>query len=207
VTGVRVRLHSEIRAGVERIARVLAGLGHTVSAAQPRYRLMGLALLCRGEAGVHEWVRRVPDRSLLDRRTLETARLGGVLSRRALPLARRLEPRMARRLRGEFEEVDVLIAPTTASPPLAIGAAAGLGSWGTQRQISAACPYAWPWNVLGWPAISVPAGLTADGLPFGVQLIGPANSEATLLALAAQLERVERWHERLAPYLVETTLA
>ncbi len=62
-----------------------------------------------------------------------------------------------------------------------------------------ACPYAWPWNVLGWPGVSVPAGLTVEGLPIGAQLLGPANSEAKLLSLAAQLERIERWHERVAP--------
>jgi amidase len=42
----------------------------------------------------------------------------------------------------------------------------------------------------------VPAGLTETGLPVGVQLLGPANSEPRLLALAAQLEAAERWHER-----------
>ena len=48
-----------------------------------------------------------------------------------------------------------------------------------------ACPYAWPWNVLGWPAINVPAGFTRVGLPVGAQLLGPANSEARLISLAA----------------------
>lgn len=56
--------------------------------------------------------------------------------------------------------------------------------------------------MLGWPAVSVPAGLTEEGLPFGVQLLGPANSEALLLSLAAQLEQVERWHEHAAPPLL-----
>jgi amidase len=49
--------------------------------------------------------------------------------------------------------------------------------------------------------VSIPAGLTAEGLPFGMQLLGPANSEATLLSLAAQLERIERWQERTPPVL------
>jgi amidase len=44
--------------------------------------------------------------------------------------------------------------------------------------------------------MSVPAGLTATGLPIGAQLLGRENDEATLLALAKQLEGVERWAER-----------
>ena len=61
------------------------------------------------------------------------------------------------------------------------------------------CPYTWPWNVLGWPGVNVPAGVTADGLPVGAQLLGPAESEGRLLALARQLERIERWAERRPP--------
>jgi amidase len=103
-----------------------------------------------------------------------------------------------------FHRADVLLAPTSASPPLPVGATAGLSSRATQQMIAGACPYAWPWNVLGWPGIGVPAGLTSDGLPVGVQLLGPANSESLLLCLAAQLERVERWHERVPPHAVST---
>ena len=56
-----------------------------------------------------------------------------------------------------------------------------------------ACPVTWPWNVLGWPSINVPAGFTSDGLPIGVQLMGPANSEGMLISLAAELEAVCGW--------------
>jgi amidase len=201
-----VRLHHEIEAGVRRIGRALAELGHTVVDGHPRYGLMGLTLVARGESGVHEWVKRVPDRSLLDARTRSTARLGGVLSKTALPYARRLERRFQRRIGAIFHQHDVLIAPTSAAPALRVGRTDGLSSRATQRVIAGACPYAWPWNVLGWPGVSVPAGLTHDGLPFGVQLLGPANSEATLLSLAAQLERVERWHERIAPHAATATV-
>lgn len=65
--------------------------------------------------------------------------------------------------------------------------------------ITEACPYAWPWNVLGWPGINVPAGFTADGLPVGAQLLGPSRSEELLISLAAQLEADQRWYEHRPP--------
>jgi amidase len=195
-----VELDPEIRFAVTRLAGVLGELGHEVIEADPRYGLMGLTLIARGEAGVAEWVERVPDRSLLDARTRTTARIGTLLSRTVLPLARRLEPLLQRRVGAIFDTAEVMIAPTSATPPLEIGVTTALGSRATQQIIAGACPYAWPWNVLGWPAVSVPAGLTAAGLPIGVQLLGPADSEPILLSLAAQLERVERWQERVAPH-------
>jgi amidase len=199
-SATRVKLDPQIRAATHRIASVLGELGHSLRTVAPRFRLMGVALLVRGESAVHDWVTRVPDRSLLDTRTRETAAVGGILGKTALPLALCSEPRMRRRIGAIFKEVDVLLVPTTASPPLKVGATAGMNGFRTQQVISSACPYAWPWNVLGWPAISIPAGLTDAGLPVGVQLMGPADSEALLLSLAAQLERVERWQEQVAPY-------
>jgi amidase len=201
-SGAPVRLHHEIEAGVQRIGKVLAELGHTVTEHHPSYGLIGLTLVARGESGVHEWVQRAPDHSLLDARTRSTAQIGGILSKTVLPLARRLERRFQSRIGSIFHSHDVLIAPTSAATPLPVGKTDGLSSFATQQVIAGACPYAWPWNVLGWPGVSVPAGLSSEGLPFGVQLLGPANSEALLLSLAAQLERVERWHERIAPHAV-----
>jgi amidase len=192
-----VALDPEIRAATVRIAGVLSDLGHDVIEADPRYGLMGLTLVVRGQAAVHEWVcANVPDPAALDPRTREAARMGKLLGRPFLGLARRAEPWLRRHVGSIFDDVDVVLTPTTASPPLRVGATAGLGGWRTDRIMASACPYAWPWNVLGWPGISVPAGLTATGLPIGAQLLGRESDEATLLALAAQLEGVERWAAR-----------
>ena len=81
-----------------------------------------------------------------------------------------------------------------------------LGGFATDRAMIAACPYAWPWNVLGWPGVNVPAGFV-DGLPVGAQLLGPANSEPLLISLAAQLEADLRWHELWPPQQGETVPA
>ena len=59
-------------------------------------------------------------------------------------------------------------------------------------------PFAPLANLTGMPAISIPFGLSRDGLPIGIQLMGPLGSEALLLALAAQVEAVKPW-QRVAP--------
>ena len=74
-----------------------------------------------------------------------------------------------------------------AQPPLPIGAFDGLSSWEIDKAMVAACPYAWPWNVLGWPGVNVPAGFTEAGLPIGAQLLGPANSESRLISLSVTI--------------------
>lgn len=197
-SGAPARLDRGVHAAVERIARVLARLGHDVAPADPAYGLIGLTFVPRSTTGVREWVARVPEPGRLDPRTHHNARMGRLLAP-TLRLARALERPLQRRVGRIFDRFDVVLAPTTAKPPLPVGAIEGLGNWDTDRTMVGACPYAWPWNVLGWPGVSVPAGLTVDGLPVGAQLLGPAHSEARLLSLAAQLETEERWHHRRPP--------
>ena len=50
-------------------------------------------------------------------------------------------------------------------------------------------PYLWPFNLSGHPAVSLPCGWSADGLPIGLQIVGPWYADRRVLALAAQLER------------------
>ena len=46
-----------------------------------------------------------------------------------------------------------------------------------------------PFNVTGQPALSLPIGVTATGLPVGLQIVGPMGADALVLALGAALER------------------
>jgi amidase len=204
-SGVPTGLEPEIRAGVERLAETLTGLGHDVIEADPHYGLIGLTFLPRSHAGLLLWQGRVPDPTLLDARTRENCRNGRMMGGPLLSAARAAEGYYHRRVGAIFDRVDVLLTPTTALPPLAIGAADGKSGWQTDKIIVGACPYAWPWNVLGWPGISVPAGFTDAGLPFGAQLLGPSNSEALLISLAAQLEAVEKWAHQVPPHAFTTS--
>ncbi|MCX4918375.1 amidase [Streptomyces sp. NBC_00687] len=194
-TAVPARLDPAVRARVVALAERLARLGHTVEEAEPRYGRIGLTFVPRATAGIAEHVREAPFPELLDRRTRDAARLGRLLGGAPLRAARRAEALLHRRVGALFEGYDVLLAPTTAAPPPRIGALLGLGGFGTDRAMIAACPYAWPWNVLGWPGVNVPAGFVGDGLPVGAQLLGPADSEPLLVSLAAQLEDDLRWQD------------
>ena len=132
----------------------LDGLGHQVAEAEPRYGRWGCSFLPRATAGLADWAGRVPDRLLLDPRTRAAARHGRLLGGGALRLARAAEGPLRRKVGEIFEGrgFDVVLTPTTATPPPRVGAMARLSGWQTDRAMIAACPYAWPWNVVGWPA-------------------------------------------------------
>jgi len=56
--------------------------------------------------------------------------------------------------------------------------------------------YLYPFNLTGHPAMSVPCGFTAEGLPVGLQLIGPWFGEQRMIDVATALENAGRWSER-----------
>ena len=98
-----------------------------------------------------------------------------------------------RRVQALFDRFDFLITPTLSRPaldadhdafePIAIdGEVAGSirGAW---------YPYDWPLNLSGHPALSLPCGWSRDGLPIGLQIVGPWYADRRVLSLAAHLER------------------
>ncbi|MFE7753556.1 amidase [Streptomyces sp. NPDC057429] len=197
--------HPEVVRAVTALAEALARLGHHVEEARPRYGLIGLSFVPRATAGIAELAALHPDPALLDPRTRSALRTGTRLGGRVVRAARAREVRQHRRLGAFFEPTgsgrgyDVLLTPTTAAPPPRVGTFDHLSAWRTDLAMTAACPYAWPWNVLGWPGVNVPAGFTRDGLPLGAQLLGPSRSEERLVSLAAQLESDQRWYEHRPP--------
>jgi amidase len=199
-SGTVTRVEPEVGGAVSALAERLARLGHDVEECDPDYGLIGFGFLLRSLPALAAWADRVPDHAQLDPRTVENVRLGRRLGGLALRLARRAEGREQRRVGVVFERHDVVLTPTTAGLPTPIGAYDGLSNWETDQRIASRCPFAWPWNVLGWPAVNVPAGLTATGLPMGAQLLGPGHSEATLISLAAQHEDAQRWDDHTPPF-------
>ena len=190
------RIDPQVRASVLRIADVLRELGHEVVDADPNHGPAGMLFLPRGTNGMRRGLKALGPGAEVEKRTRDHARLGGALGGPVVAAAKALEPWLARRMSSAFDHVDVLLAPTTAKRALRLGLLDGKSYWPTATTIEAACPLAFPWNVVGWPGINVPAGLDDNGVPLGVQLLGRSDDEPQLIALAAQLETVERWELR-----------
>jgi aspartyl-tRNA(Asn)/glutamyl-tRNA(Gln) amidotransferase subunit A len=91
--------------------------------------------------------------------------------------AQRLRLSFGRAVDALLDRCDVVLTPSTPTPAPRSRETTGDPSFQT------------PWTFAGVPAISIPSGLSEDGLPFGIQLIGPRFAEGSLLRAAAWCER------------------
>ncbi len=93
---------------------------------------------------------------------------------------------------------DLVLMPTLAQPPLAVGTigSSDVNSDGTRPRSRAFNPFCSLANRTGVPAASVPLFWNSEGLPIGVQFMARFGDEATLFRLAAQLEEARPWAQR-----------
>jgi aspartyl-tRNA(Asn)/glutamyl-tRNA(Gln) amidotransferase subunit A len=108
---------------------------------------------------------------------------------------------------GAFEQVDVVLAPTVplVAPP--IGRTLEPGGPLNVAPRSIANRATVPCNLTGMPAISVPCGFSDDGLPVGLQIMGPAFSEPLVLRVAAGYEAATEWRQKRPPLQAATVSA
>ncbi|MFD4358028.1 amidase family protein [Nocardia sp. NPDC058518] len=125
---------------------------------------------------------------LLQQRTRRHLALGRVIRRLGLVRPSQID-RTEARLLEFFENFDVVITPTLAAPPPKARQWSGRGWLANVVSSARYAPFTGLWNLLGWPAASLPMGTHPEAhTPLAAQLVGPPGSEATLLGLAAQLE-------------------
>jgi aspartyl-tRNA(Asn)/glutamyl-tRNA(Gln) amidotransferase subunit A len=104
--------------------------------------------------------------------------------------AQRLRERFRREVDALFERVDALVFPGQMTPALRFEEFPMTGLAPASLRFTA------PWNLLGLPAVVVPCGFSAEGLPVSIQIVGRAFDDATVLRLARAYERVTDWHTR-----------
>src|SRR4051812_11362727 len=105
--------------------------------------------------------------------------------------AQRVRTLIARDFAAAFERVDCLLTPTAPSAAFAIGEKSNDPVAMYLNDV-----FTVPVNLAGLPAISVPAGLSGEGLPLGLQVIGRAFDEETMLRVGDVLERAARFTHR-----------
>jgi aspartyl-tRNA(Asn)/glutamyl-tRNA(Gln) amidotransferase subunit A len=128
--------------------------------------------------------------------TLRRIRNGENISREEIANAERELREIRQSIGSIFDQVDILVTPTT---PIAAPEIAELKQHPDQlrpREILL-LRNTRPVNVWGLPAISVPCGFTKGGLSSGLQVIGPWDDEARVLRVAHAYEQATTWHERV----------
>ena len=179
---------------------MLAELGHEVIERDPAYGLVEIEFTQMWMRGIYEESRTVPDRSRLERSTRQMVAAGRRLvpgRRRQTLLAKR--PARTARVLALWNEIDVLLTPVLAKTAIAAEGGYGKSAPIAIDRSSRFTPFTPVFNLTGQPAIAMPAGFGADGLPLSVQLVGRPGAEDLLYSLAGQIETARPWAHHRPP--------
>ena len=173
------------------VARLARELGHHVAEVDPGWGDPGISFLAlimaeTDLAGMRRLVAKIGDQMSPHL----VAMLGMEWTAEDFTNANVWRKSVVNRMARFMSEFDVLITPTASVLPFRTGIQGPSVIDGHDVDAASWLGFASPANLTGQPAISVPAGLTADGLPVGMQIIGRHLADATVLRLAAQWEMV-----------------
>ncbi|GAA2705866.1 amidase [Actinoplanes palleronii] len=201
-----VPVDAQVAAATERTARLLERMGHDVSEAAPAVDGADAVQALRAELSAIGAAflsgPRPTDPLLLEavsRQVIaETRGLG------ALELMARLDAqnRVSRAVGAFFTRFDLLVTPTLAQLPAPHGTLRyddplqSVAGW--LEVMLGYGPFTSVFNVSGQPAVSLPLGHSAEGLPIGVQVVAGHGREDLLIQVAARLEEAAPWQERIA---------
>jgi aspartyl-tRNA(Asn)/glutamyl-tRNA(Gln) amidotransferase subunit A len=193
---------AEVRAATERAAATLGDLGFSmvpVEQPHPEQAIRALMAILYVEASTYHlpWLRERPeDYSVNTRERLELGTL--------LPGTVYVQALQARRViidayRALFREVDLLLTPMSPFASYRLGGqrVEPVTKDGSDR-MNALTRFSGPFDLTGLPGISVPSGITSEGLPIGVQLVGKAFTEELLFQVA------HAFQQATAPTIVPT---
>ncbi len=136
------------------------------------------------------------DRNEIGRTLMAVVDRTRTLSVKELTAIQRLRAELNERLLNLFEEFDLLLTPTMPTEAFAAGGPPPAFIDGQPIPLMGVVAFTYPFNLSGHPAASVPAGLTPNGLPAGLQIIGPRHRDDLVLQAARAYEKVRPWNDR-----------
>jgi aspartyl-tRNA(Asn)/glutamyl-tRNA(Gln) amidotransferase subunit A len=189
------RADQQVLAAVDQAAQAFAELGAQISEVEipngyEAALANGMMTVSDAAAFYREQLESQPEGFGKD--VLERLRSGAGMSSTEYILARRTQTLMRRQFQDFFEEYDLLLTPTT---PITAPALEGPDAIEQARRLTR---FTAPFNLTGLPALSLPCGFSMEGLPVGLQIIGPAWAEARLLRAGHAYEGATDWHLRRA---------
>jgi amidase len=220
---LRVAVHTEsfwgratepdVRAAVEQVARRLEELGHTVDEAScpvsagafRRAHLVWWPWLLAGVAtALGSLVGREVSAETVEAASHACVSRGLELTATDVAVAGAIQNAAGRAWGGFLDDYDLFLCPTTPTGPPPSGTPAQNDpAYGTAEewidQLFDWIPYTPIANLTGQPSISLPLGMSSDGLPIGVMLTAQALREDVLIRVAAQLETAMPWADRAPP--------
>lgn len=196
---IPVPINREVIRATRATAELLRELGHAIVEVRPRYAPGVPNFLIRFISGAAISAAALPHNERFEQRTRRIAAIGRAIPRTLVERACTREQHVTQTLHAVFQEIDVLLTPTLAAPPLPTGRWHGRGALWTLTAAAAWIPFTPPWNTTGAPAANVPAGTSTRGLPLGVQLAAPPGADRLLLSLSAQLEAARPWAQQHPP--------
>lgn len=201
----------EVVAATEAAAATLEGLGHAVEPAAPPLAAESFlaasttiwtAYLAATAVGIRELLGREAGADNVETATWAAICHGLEVTAVDLVGAFAVQNDVTRSWGAFLDEYDLFLCPTLAEPPLPVGSLnqndprhTTVESW--LEEAFPATPYTPVFNMTGQPSMSLPLGMSSDGLPIGVMLGAQALREDVLLAVAAQLEEAVPWSDRL----------
>lgn len=195
-------LEPEVEAIVARAARLFEELGAHLEQADPGFANPHDVILAYWFTGASRIVRQYSParRRRMDPGLLAIARRG-----RSVGLDRFLDAQdarvaLGRHMRRFHERYDLLFTPTMPVAAFDVGRSAPALPRGPRRRWLDWSPFTYPFNLTGQPALSVPCGFTKEGLPVGLQIVGPNYGEALVLRAARAFERAGGVPKRRPPF-------
>ena len=192
-------LDPEVEAAAAAGARAFEELGATVEEADPGFDDPIGILETLWNVSAWNVVRAVPEerRGELDPGLLAIALKGRDISGSDFVAAANARNALSLAMARFHARYDLLLTPTLAVPAFPVGRDSPGGRFGANWL--AWTPYSYPFNLTLQPAASVPCGATAEGLPVGLQIVGPMGRDDLVLQAARAFESVRPWPTLSAP--------
>ena len=196
------KVDPEVRELTERAARAFEDLGCHVEEVDPGWDdpfaiLEPLYLGAMGGALRHHY--RDPD-SRMDPYLVQLLKEGESLSAYDYGAAVIARVEFYERVRRLMDGYDLLLTPSTATPPFQLDRVApDLVGGEAPEHFFSWTPFTYPFNLTGQPAASVPAGFTSEGLPVGLQIVGRRHADLSVLQAAKAFERARPWSAHRPP--------